>query len=92
MLALVCIRLLLRSPIGEGAPHGWAPSPSPARLQGNRIWLRSSFSSPLPLGEREASEASRERAVAAPSGVATSLSPALRADPLPQGEQFTPDA
>src|SRR6266511_6048221 len=41
-------------------------------------------SSPLPLGEREASEASRERAVASLSGVATSLSPALRADPLPQ--------
>src|SRR6266571_79190 len=44
-------------------------------------------SSPLPLGERVASEASRERAVASLSGVATSLSPALRADPLPQGAQ-----
>src|SRR6266571_7521968 len=41
-------------------------------------------SSPLPLGEREASEASRERAVASLSNAATSLSPALRADPLPQ--------
>src|SRR6266571_443590 len=46
--------------------------------------------SPLPfrplrrLGERVASAASRERAVASRSGIATSLSPALRADPLPQ--------
>ena len=52
--------------------------------------------SPLPfrplrrLGERVASAASRERAVAPSSGVATSLSPALRADPFPSRSRIYP--